>query len=70
MKPGTAAVLALLRARESVTPADAYRELHQMRLAARVKELRAEGWEITTDRSQGFARYRLQLPAGQLEAGL
>jgi hypothetical protein len=66
MKPGTAAVLALLRERESVTPHDALRELHQFRLGARILELRQAGHNISCDRSEGYGRYRLHETPRQL----
>ena len=67
MKPSTASVLALLRARGSlgVTPHDAA-QIGCWRLAARVYELRAEGYRIT-DEGKGFARYVL-VEAEQLAA--
>ena len=47
MKPSTAATLALLRRHpEGTTSTDAYFEIQTSRLAARVAELRAEGWNI------------------------
>lgn len=60
-----AAVLAWLRSHPStgITPKDAYYHLTCFRLAARIAELRAMGFTITTDRETHngatFARYRL-----------
>jgi PIN domain nuclease of toxin-antitoxin system len=50
MKPSSAAVLRLLReqGKEGVTPALALTEVGTMRLAARISELREEGYVITT----------------------
>lgn len=66
MKPGTAAVLNLLRERgeRGVTPLDALDAVGSFRLGARVFELRAEGYEIssdleTTPTGKRIARYRL-----------
>lgn len=67
MKAQTAAVLALLRERESVTGIDALRDAGVYRLAGRVHELRAAGYDITCDRSEGFGRYRLHEAPRQLE---
>ena len=48
MKPSTRQVLALLREQgvDGVTPALALSEVGTMRLAARIAELRAEGYDI------------------------
>ena len=69
MKPQTEAVLNLLRAqgRAGVTPLQAMHEIGTMRLAARVSELREEGFIITTYsfRTAGgkhVARYILRHP--------
>lgn len=61
MKPQTRAVLALLRSRGSVgvTPQDALEAVHTMRLAARVSELRAAGYDVRCDKSAGYGRYTL-----------
>ncbi len=66
MKPATAAVLRLLRARgaDGVTPAEARAALACDRLAARVHELKADGYRIDTLRQRSeagavFARYVL-----------
>lgn len=61
----TGAVLALLKARgpQGVTALEALDELGVMRLAARIDDLRREGWEIDTIREQHngrrYARYVL-----------
>lgn len=57
-------ILRHLKAGASLTPAEALRRYHCFRLAARVKELRAAGFPIVTDRvrTRGgaiVARYRL-----------
>ena len=50
MKPGTLEVLALLRARPSgLTAFDALAEVGCFRLAARIGELRADGYDIATE---------------------
>jgi hypothetical protein len=61
MKPQTRAVLALLRERGSrgVTPLDALEVVGSFRLAARVSELRAAGYDVRCDRTSGFGRYEL-----------
>jgi hypothetical protein len=42
-----------------------------MRLAARIADLRADGWDIETRTAGGFARYVLYEPArGQLTFGV
>ncbi len=69
MKPGTEAVLALLRARgDGVTSLEALRAGCGSRLAARIAELRAEGHDIrsiyvTATDGQRVVRYRLERPA-------
>jgi hypothetical protein len=76
MKPSSRAVLELLSQRPTsgVTQQDAIRELACYRLAARISDLRAEGYVITAESvGQGgvrFARYRLVIPetSQQLEA--
>lgn len=52
MKPATLAVLALLRHRGvlGVTPAEARERVGTDRLSARILELRAEGFDIETQR--------------------
>lgn len=68
MKPSTAAVLRLLRARglAGVTPLDALNNVGTMRLAARISELRDAGYTITCDKSAGYGRYVL-VEAEQLD---
>lgn len=46
-------ILAALRQGEHVTPQDALRRFGCFRLAARIMELRGEGWDIRTARKQG-----------------
>ena len=66
MKPQTRSVLALLhsRGRDGVTPAEARRAVGTDRLAARIGELRAEGYpirsELVTVEGSRFARYFLE----------
>lgn len=60
MKRSTAAVLRLLRDRETVSGIDALRELGVYRLGARIFELRQAGFDITCDRSTGYGVYRLR----------
>jgi hypothetical protein len=64
LKPSSAAVLRLLeRHPEGITPFDALAEARCMRLAARVSDLRADGYtidaELVTSNGKRFARYRL-----------
>lgn len=66
MKPATAAILRLLRERESVTGLDALRDAGVYRLSGRILELRQAGFDITCDRSEGFGRYRLTEAPRQL----
>lgn len=75
MKPQSAAVLKLLEEKPSgVTQREAIVRLACYRLAARVADLRAEGYTITSESVvQGgvrFARYRLIVPeqVEQMEA--
>jgi len=62
MKPQTAAVLRLLE-RGPVTPLDALAEAQCLRLAARISDLRADGYridaELVTVNRKRFARYSL-----------
>ena len=53
----------------SITPVQAMKDLGVMRLAARISDLEAEGWEIEHERETGenrygektsYARYRLK----------
>jgi hypothetical protein len=66
MKPSTAKTLHLLRVRgvDGVSPAEARRWAGTDRLAARVAELRSEGYEVMTLREMvggsSFARYVLR----------
>lgn len=68
MKPATAAVLRLLRARgsEGVTPAEARSAVHTDRLGARIWELKRDGYAIrrewVTVEGARFARYVLDEP--------
>ena len=41
----------------SITPVQAMQDLGVMRLAARISDLEAEGWEIQHDRETGRNRY-------------
>lgn len=65
MKPATLAVLEALRARPfaGLSPAEALNGLGCFRLAARISELRAIGFDITTTyetrRGVTYARYHL-----------
>jgi hypothetical protein len=60
VKPQARTVLAMLRTFPGgITGLDALRDAHVYRLAGRILELRQLGYEITTDRSEGFGRYRL-----------
>ena len=57
-----------LQTGQPLTPRDAYRARGCLRLAPRIKELRAEGWPITTTmreqtvngRRERYAEYRLE----------
>lgn len=67
VKPSTAAVLELLRARGPVgaTALDALDEAGSFRLAARVAELKADGFDVeataeTTPSGKRVSRYRLR----------
>ena len=69
MKPGTEAVLNLLRSAgpTGVSPLQAMHDVGTMRLAARVAELREEGYVITTydfrtGSGKRVARYVLRHP--------
>lgn len=68
MKPSSRAVLDFLRTHpEGLTSQTAFRALHCTRLAARVADLRADGWRIEsvpeTDGKSRWARYYLIEPA-------
>jgi len=73
VKPSTAATLALLRRKpEGVTPLDALDEIGSFRLAARISELRHDGYviraeTIRTATGKHVAKYTLE---EQLVAGL
>ena len=75
MKPSTAAVLDLLRRhpQSGVTQQQAIAVLSCYRLAARVSDLRAEGYDVRSELvTQGgvrFARYRLVEAPEQVAAG-
>lgn len=61
------AILAWLRLYpDGITPSDAYRHLGCMRLAARIAELRADGFQIATVNEtrdgKTWARYQLVWP--------
>ena len=43
----------------SIPPMDALDRYKCFRLAARISELREDGYQITTDMSHGYARYAL-----------
>jgi hypothetical protein len=77
VKPGTAAVLDLLRdyGELGVTPLDALEVVGSFRLAARISELREAGYSIRTDsvvsparRGKRYARYVLVEKPEQLVA--
>lgn len=77
MKPGTRAILDLLRERgaHGVTPLDALASVGSFRLGARIWELKAEGYEIATDMfttpsGKRVARYRLIEKPVQMVVGL
>ena len=76
MKPQSAEVLHLLRASglNGVTQQDAIRFCQCYRLAARISDLRAEGYVIlsvqTSHDGKRFARYILEDAPEQLVAGL
>lgn len=73
MKPQTRAILALLRERhDGITAIDALSAVGSFRLAARIWELRADGYEIradsiTTGSGKRIERYRL---VEQIDLGL
>ena len=52
-------ILKHLKCGLSITPVDALERYKCFRLAARISELREDGYQITTDMSQGYARYIL-----------
>lgn len=77
MKPQTLLVLAYLRSRgrRGVTALEALDEVGTSRLAARVAELRAEGYEIdstyvTTPGGKRIVRYVIHEAPQQLTVGL
>jgi hypothetical protein len=53
------AILEHLRAGNVLTPIDALNKFHCFRLAARVSDLRAEGYNIVNEGDNKFAKYRL-----------
>ena len=60
MKRQTRLILGMLRAHPNgVTQQDAADEIRCWRLAPRILELRKLGFDVRTDRSEGFGRYRL-----------
>lgn len=60
----TATILAHLQAGESITPMDALRDFGCFRLAARIKDIRDEGYDVQmdwdTDGTKKWARYSLK----------
>ena len=67
-------ILAHLDARGSITPLDALDLFGCFRLAARIAELRADGHDIRTERTErggkAFATYRLHRAPAQAELAL
>jgi len=58
----TTAILRILNLRGSITPLEALQEVGCFRLAARISDLRADGYPIVTEWVEGdkrYARYRL-----------
>ncbi len=56
-------ILAALRRGESISPMDALRRFRCFRLAARIADLRRDGWQISSElvvEPQRFARYKLE----------
>ena len=56
-------ILAALRRGESISPMDAWRRFRCYRLAARIADLRRDGWQIRTEmvvEPKRFARYKLE----------
>jgi hypothetical protein len=49
VKPQSAAVLRLLRERDGITALEALQEAGCLRLAARIADLRADGFDIRSD---------------------
>lgn len=77
MKPGTRAVLDLLRQQgpHGVTPLDALASVGSFRLGARIWELKSLGYDIETELARmpsgkRVARYRLIEKATQIVVGL
>jgi hypothetical protein len=73
VKPSSAAVLAMLRRHpEGVTPLMALEEARCLRLAARISDLRAEGYpirsELVVKDDKRWARYTLVTKPEQLAA--
>ena len=70
----TTLILRSLRLRGTITPLEALEEVGCFRLAARISDLRAEGYPIVTEwvESGGkrYARYRLNEEPEQLSVGL
>ena len=70
----TTAILRILRLRGTITPLEALQEVGCFRLAARISDLRAEGYPIVTEwvetADKRYARYRLNEQPEQLGAGL
>jgi len=59
LKPQTLEVLRYLESAGPLTSRDAWIFFSCSRLAARIRELRQAGYPIETDRSRGYATYRL-----------
>ena len=68
----TTAILRILRLRGTITPLEALEEVGCFRLAARISDLRAEGYPIVTEcveaSGKRYARYRLNEEPEQLVA--
>lgn len=52
-------ILSALKRGDTITPMDALQKFGCFRLAARIKDLRDDGWDIETDMSEGYASYYL-----------
>lgn len=53
-------ILKHLKDGNSLTPIDALNKFGTFRLAARISDLRQDGYNIETDNSKGYARYFLK----------
>ena len=59
-------ILQHLVSHQQITPIDALNEYGCFRLAARIYDLRLEGFDIEEERhADGYAVYRMAAPAGQ-----